>query len=152
MASGRRRLAKKKSGPERRATGRRVVSRKITRAEREVRHELVAGFQALRGMHIDDVYPPSDRAGEGMLLPCRAAPRRRRRIARGVDVRPHPSSRSTQMAAKLNRRGSTRLPRIAEAAADPAVRDELLNALMSIRGMNIDDVYPPSGAHDEVRG
>jgi len=32
-----------------------------------------------------------------------------------------------------------------------AIRDEVRKAFMSIRGMKIDDVYPPSGCDEQIR-
>lgn len=34
---------------------------------------------------------------------------------------------------------------------EAAIREEVRKAFMSIRGMHIDDVYPPSDAHGPVR-
>lgn len=128
----------------RRRAVRRVTPHKLTKAEREIRRELIQALMSIRGMHIEDVYPPSDRdpslaARNGSET---AAPRRstKRRDRRG----------ETLMGAK---RRSAPKPRAPDPTAEDeeSIRAELLKALMSIRGKHIEDVFPPSDANDEVR-
>jgi hypothetical protein len=125
-----------------RRVGRSVVTRKVTKAELAVRKEVMRALMSIRGKHIDDVFPPSDR--DPSLIPSR----------RPWPAMPSRSHRSTAEGRK--KMGKIPRPAGARRATRPAPHDEdavrevLLQALMSIRGKHIDDVYPGSSADDEV--
>lgn len=123
----------------RRRVGRRVTTHKVTRSELAIREEVRRAFMSIRGMHIDDVFPPSRQ--DPSLIPCQ----------RPQPAKPVSSQSSRGGGRKMARTAGTAGARRTRPAPhdEDAIREELLQALMSIRGKHIEDVYPGSG-DDEV--
>jgi hypothetical protein len=140
----RRRFEKKPALPAARGgAGRRVAPHKLTKAEAANRRELVAGASALLGMRIDDVFPPSSQ--EQYLAPdgvwrlresSRRSTREPRRFTSGSGRKGTMASARNNSTPRANRRDTPH--------DDAAVREAVRKAFISIRGMQIDDVYPAS--------
>lgn len=126
----------------RRRVGRRVTKHKVTKAELAIRKELMRALMSIRGKHIDDVFPPSGQ--DPSLIPCCHS----RSANPGRSTSSQARGRNT-MARKPTTAGARRTARPVP-QDEEAIREELLQALMSIRGKHIEDVYPPSSADDEV--
>ena len=124
----------------RRRVGRRVTTHKVTKAELAIREEVRRAFMSISGMHIDDVFPPSGQD------PSRIPRRYSRPAGPGRYNRSNGGGRK-----KMGRK-----PRVADARRpvpqdEAAIREEVRKAFMSIRGMHIEDVFPPSDADEQVR-
>ena len=131
-------MGRRKWSPEnRRLAARRVNSRKATGDEFATGNELMQALLSIRGLHIDDVFPPSDR--EPSFMACHRV-RAGRPPARGNSTR---GEGKRTMGAK-GRAAAGRRATASAAHDEAAIREELLQALLSIRGMDIEDVYPPS--------
>lgn len=140
----RRRSLKKVAAPaSRRIAGRRVVTHKVTKAELAIRKEVARAFMSIRGMHIDDVFPPSGQ--DPSLIPCS----RTRSPETSRINRPNGGGRK-KMARKPRTAGARRATRPVP-LDEAAIREEVRKAFMSIRGMHIEDVFPPSDADEQVR-
>jgi hypothetical protein len=127
-----------------------------------IRGELCQALMSVAGMEIDDVYPPSgpvavpvtsgpERPASREVITACSAPgpdyhTQSKRMAMRSAPDPGKRKRGPKQGTAALRSNGRELPK-----DELAIREEVRKAFMSIRGMKIDDVYPPSRDNEQIR-
>jgi hypothetical protein len=128
-----------------------------------IRGELCQALMSVAGMEIDDAYPPSgfdegaisvssgpDRAASREVIAGGSVPGTDSLIpGKRMEARSAPEPRKRKRG--LNRGTAARANGCELPNDEIAIREGVRKAFMSIRGMKIDDVYPPSSGDEQIR-